>query len=299
MDGIVNVHKTAGPTSHDIVYDVRRIFGQRRVGHAGTLDPMATGVLVVCLGKATRIVEYLMGAPKEYVAKMTLGQSTDSEDSTGTVTSESDASYVTFEALEDAARLFVGEIMQVPPMVSAVKHAGQRLYKLARQGRTVERAPRRVTIYALDILNFIPGTLAAVEMRVKCSSGTYIRTLCSDIGDKLGCGGHMSALTRTRVGDFTLDEAHTVEEVRGILEQGCIDKVVIEPRKALESMPFVEIAESDVERICHGMVVQASSGTEGDTVRIISSDRLIAIGTIATVDGRNVVKPHKVFEAFD
>ncbi|MHB9035358.1 MAG: tRNA pseudouridine(55) synthase TruB [Armatimonadota bacterium] len=298
MDGVLNVLKTAGPTSHDVVYDVRRIFGQKRVGHAGTLDPMATGVLVVCLGKATRIVEYLMGAPKEYVAKMIIGQSTDSEDSTGSVTAEADASFVTREALDNAAMSFVGEIMQVPPMVSAVKHDGQRLYKLARQGKTVERQPRKVTVYSINILSFTPGARAEVEMCIECSSGTYIRTICSDIGDRLGCGGHMAALTRTRVGRFTLSDARTVEQLRTAKDEGHLDCLVTEVGKALQDMPCVEITEPEADSIRHGLsVVVSYNGADGDTVRVVlSSGELIAIGTIASIDGRAVVRPKKVLE---
>ena len=238
MDGVLNIRKPGGPTSHDVVDEVRRIFEQKKVGHAGTLDPMATGVLVVCLGRATRIVEYLMGAPKEYRARMALGISTDTQDATGAVTGERDASPVTREAFEEAAAAFVGEIEQVPPMISALKHGGRPLYKLARDGITVERAPRTVTIHSIEVIGFQPGVggqepgaegaspslLLEAEIRVRCSSGTYIRTLCADIGEKLGCGAHMTALERTSVGRFRIEDSVTLEELCRASSEGRMGK---------------------------------------------------------------------------
>ena len=164
MDGVLNIRKHGGPTSHDIVNQVRRLFGQKKVGHAGTLDPMATGVLLVCLGKATRLVEYLMGTQKEYRARLVLGQSTDTQDSTVKETSEHNASTITREDLERAAAMFVGEIEQVPPMISALKHQGKPLYKHAREGVIIERAPRPVTIYSIEITDFTPGPRAQAEL---------------------------------------------------------------------------------------------------------------------------------------
>lgn len=296
MDGVINVRKTSGPTSHDVVYDIRRIFGQKRVGHAGTLDPMATGVLVVCLGKATRIVEYLMGAPKEYIAEMVLGKSTDSEDSTGTVTSETNASYVTLEALKDAAQSFTGEIMQTPPMVSAVKYNGERLYKLARKGQVVDREPRKVTIYAVEVLEFAPGKTAKARIRVECSSGTYIRTLCSDIGDKLGCGAHMSALERTMVGRFNIQTACTVDEIREAKDQDRLDSIVTSIGDALSDMPCVEVSNMEADLIKNGQsVAMKYSGSADETVRAVSKDgELIAIGIITASNESLWFKPKKV-----
>ncbi|MEN6357778.1 MAG: tRNA pseudouridine(55) synthase TruB [Armatimonadota bacterium] len=296
MDGVVNVRKGSGPTSHDVVYDIRRIFGQKRVGHAGTLDPMATGVLVVCLGRATRIVEYLMGTPKEYIARMVLGQSTDSEDSTGGITSETDASFVTREVLETAVKSFVGEIIQVPPMVSAVKHEGQRLYKLARQGKSVEREGRKITIYSLDLLDFAPGNQAQAQIRVECSSGTYIRTLCSDIGDRLGCGAHMSALERTRVGSFTIEKSLTIDQLYTAKDEGHLGSFVSDINTALEGMPSIVVSEQGADDIQHGrMVAVGSEYKTGITVRALSDDgNLIAVCEVADLDGSRILKPRKV-----
>lgn len=296
MDGVVNVRKPQGPTSHDVVDAVRRIFGQKRVGHAGTLDPMATGVLVVCLGKATRVVEYLMGGVKEYRARMVLGISTDSQDSTGVVTSESDASGVTREALEQAILAFVGEIEQIPPMVSAIKHQGKALYKLAREGKTIDRAARQVTIDSIDLIDFTPGVRAEAEIVVKCSSGTYIRTLCSDIGDSLGCGANMSALERTRVGRFVLDGAVSVEELEQAKMDGRLEDCVISTETALDFLPLAVLPDEDETNIMHGsaVVVECDAG-RGETVRMSTeSGWFLGLGVIEVVDDARIVQPKKV-----
>lgn len=288
MDGVVSIHKTAGVTSHDVVDQVRRVFSQKRVGHAGTLDPMATGVLVVCLGKATRIVEYLSVGEKEYRAVLTLGTTTDTQDSTGNVITTSDASHVTLDALRDSLQQFIGEIQQIPPMVSAVKHQGERLYKLAREGKTVERAARSVTVRSIDINDFRPGSCAEAEIVVKCTSGTYIRTLCADIGDALGCGGMMSGLVRTRVGRFALDESVHVETLAE-----SPSNYVISMAEALSDMPHIVLDEDGLRRIGHGMEVAAPDKLySGTTVRMLSSDgELAAIGAVVEP---GVARPRKV-----
>lgn len=297
MDGIVNVHKTEGPTSHDVVAEIRRIFGQKKVGHAGTLDPMATGVLVVCLGKGTRVVEYLMGTSKEYRAKLVLGISTDTQDRTGTVTAEQDASSVTREMLEDAARAFVGEIEQVPPMTSAIKRDGKPLYKLAHAGITVDREPRKVTVYSIDVTGFRDlGPLKEADLTINCSSGTYIRTLCSDIGDKLGVGGHMAALERTRVGRFCIDSAVTTDQLHEAKSEDRLEACVLGIDEAVADLPAAMVGRMDVGRVMHGNTVAvAALEAEGDVYRIISPDgALLAIGQLCNEPGGPVVKPHKV-----
>jgi len=203
IDGILNIDKPGGMTSHDVVQRVRRVAGQRRVGHAGTLDPLATGVLVVCLGKATRLVEYLVGQPKTYAAVIRLGQSTNTYDADGEIVNEAP---VTATEADIAAELpaFCGEIEQVPPMYSAIKRDGKPLYTLARQGIEVERDARQVTIYDLQLVAYRPPDL---QLRVVCSAGTYIRSLAHDLGQALGCGGHISSLRRLSVGRFSVDAA--------------------------------------------------------------------------------------------
>lgn len=200
MDGFLIVNKPAGMTSHDVVGRVRRALKQKRVGHAGTLDPDATGVLVVAVGQATRLLPHLCLEPKVYRATLGLGVATDTEDASGQLVAQADASHLTDETIRAVLPQFTGEIQQVPPMVSALHHNGQRLYDLARQGITVEREPRTITIHALEYLG-------AGQLRVACSGGTYIRTLCKDIGEALGVPAHMASLVREAVGPYRLESA--------------------------------------------------------------------------------------------
>ena len=215
--GIIIIDKPAGWTSHDVVGKLRRLLGEKRIGHAGTLDPMATGVLPVFVGRATRAVEFAETGEKEYRATLRLGQVTDTQDVTGTVL-ETRPVHVTPEEVEAALAPFRGEIAQIPPMYSALKQNGKKLYELARAGKTVERKPRNITIYALELTGRLSETDFA--LRVVCSKGTYIRTLCHDIGAALGCGGTMAALRRTRSAGFGLDQAVTLETVAAAAEAG-------------------------------------------------------------------------------
>lgn len=203
MDGIVIVDKPRGWTSQDVTARLRRVFGTRRIGHGGTLDPMATGVLPVFVGRATRAVEFFEHAEKTYETVLRLGITTDTEDMTGTVLTEEKVSF-TEEQLQETLAAFRGEILQIPPMYSALKVNGQKLCDLARKGKTVERQPRPITIHELTLVERGENTL---RLRVRCSKGTYIRTLCKDIGEKLGCGGCMESLRRVAAGEYTIDEA--------------------------------------------------------------------------------------------
>lgn len=203
MDGIVIVDKSQGWTSQDVTARLRRVFGTRRIGHGGTLDPMATGVLPVFVGRATRAVEFFEHAEKTYETVLRLGITTDTEDMTGTVLTEENVSF-TEEQLQETLAAFRGEILQVPPMYSALKVNGQKLCDLARKGKTVARQPRPITIHELTLVERGENTL---RLRVRCSKGTYIRTLCKDIGEKLGCGGCMESLRRVAAGEYTIDEA--------------------------------------------------------------------------------------------
>ena len=203
MDGIVIVDKPQGWTSQDVTARLRRVFGTRRIGHGGTLDPMATGVLPVFVGRATRAVEFFEHAGKTYETVLRFGITTDTEDMTGTVLTEENVSF-TEEQLQETLAAFRGEILQVPPMYSALKVNGQKLCDLARKGKTVERQPRTITIHELTLVERGENTL---RLRVRCSKGTYIRTLCKDIGEKLGCGGCMESLRRVAAGEYTVDEA--------------------------------------------------------------------------------------------
>ena len=203
MNGIVIVDKPQGWTSQDVTARLRRVFNTRRIGHGGTLDPMATGVLPVFVGRATRGVEFFEHAEKTYETVLRLGITTDTEDISGTVLTEQDA-FVTGEQLEEVLANFRGEILQVPPMYSALKVGGQKLVDLARKGKEVERQPRPITIHELRLLGMDAD---GIHLRVRCSKGTYIRTLCKDIGEALGCGGCMAALRRVQAGEYTIDEA--------------------------------------------------------------------------------------------
>lgn len=203
MDGIVIVDKPQGWTSQDVTARLRRVFGTRRIGHGGTLDPMATGVLPVFVGRATRAVEFFEHAEKTYETVLRLGITTDTEDMTGTVLTEENVSF-TEEQLQETLAVFRGEILQIPPMYSALKVNGQKLCDLARKGKTVERQPRPITVHELTLVERGENTL---RLRVRCSKGTYIRTLCKDIGEKLGCGGCMESLRRVAAGEYTIDEA--------------------------------------------------------------------------------------------
>ena len=209
MNGIVIIDKPAGWTSQDVTARLRRVFGTRRIGHGGTLDPMATGVLPVFVGRATRGVEFFEHAEKTYETELLLGVATDTEDTTGTVPTRREVS-VTQEQLDGTLERFRGEIMQIPPMYSALKVNGQKLCDLARKGRQVERQPRPVTIHELTLLSREGDTL---RLRVRCSKGTYIRTLCADIGEALGCGGCMQALRRTQAGEYTIAEAVPLQQL--------------------------------------------------------------------------------------
>lgn len=217
IHGIINVYKEKGFTSHDVVAKLRGIAGQRKMGHTGTLDPDAEGVLPVCLGRATKVCELLTDKDKTYRAVLLLGKTTDTEDTTGEVLSETSTDHLTEEQVREAIMSFVGEIEQIPPMYSAVKIEGKKLYELAREGKTVERKSRKVCIHSIEITEM---DLPKIEIEVRCSKGTYIRTLCSDIGAKLGVGGCMDSLLRTKVSIFELANSMKLSELQECKDQG-------------------------------------------------------------------------------
>lgn len=223
MNGILLIDKPEGWTSHDIAAKLKGMLRERRIGHSGTLDPMATGLLVMFVGRATRAVEFAEAQSKRYIAGLRLGVSTDTQDTTGNILRSCEAS-VTREALADAIKPFIGDIMQVPPMYSAIKINGQKLYDIARRGGEVERKPRPVTIHGIEILG---GEKADWTLDVECSKGTYIRTLCNDIGESLNVGGCMSSLRRIRAGEFSVDDAHSIEDVQRAKEAGNVESLLI------------------------------------------------------------------------
>jgi len=231
-DGILNINKPRGMASFAVVSLVKRLTGVRRVGHAGTLDPIADGVLPICLGRATRVVEYLVDAPKTYHAVVRLGETTDTFDSEGAVVATADPSGVTQGDVERELSHFVGEIQQLPPMYSALKYEGRPLYSYARAGKTAPREMRTVTIYRLELRRFAPPV---VELELACGRGAYVRTLVHDLGERLGCGAHVTELTRLQSGPFTLEEAVGLEEFRQAVEEGVWEELAFAPDRVLES----------------------------------------------------------------
>lgn len=245
VHGILNVYKEKGYTSHDVVAKLRGIIGQKKIGHTGTLDPDAEGVLPVCLGKATRLCDLLTEKEKTYEAVLLLGRTTDTQDTTGETLAVSDTGHLTEEEVRRAVLSFQGTYPQVPPMYSALKVNGKKLYELAREGKTVERKPRMVTIYGIEILS---ADLPRVRMEVKCSKGTYIRTLCQDIGESLGCGGCMEELLRTRSGMFEIGESMKLSEISRRKEEGTLNEKILKVDRVFRNLPAVSV-KSEWEKL--------------------------------------------------
>ena len=268
--GLVVVDKAAGWTSHDVVARCRRVFGQRRVGHSGTLDPDATGVLLVGLGRATRLLRFLTDLPKSYVGEVVLGVATSTLDAGGEVTGRWDMSGISLDEVRAAAARFVGPIEQVPPMVSAVKVGGRRLHELARAGVDVHRQPRTVVVHRLEVgPSPEPGV---VSMGVECSSGTYVRSLAADLGAALGGGAHLRRLRRTAIGSFGLDEAHPVEDLSFDL--------VLTPAEAMRDYPAVTAGPEVAAAVSHGSALSLDRlgvGGEGPWAVRDESGRLLAV----------------------
>ena len=249
IHGIINVYKEKGYTSHDVVAKLRGIAGQKKIGHTGTLDPDAEGVLPVCLGKATKVCELLTDKDKTYRAVLFLGQTTDTQDASGTVLETSDVSNLNEAQVTEAVQSFVGEYAQIPPMYSALKVGGKKLYELAREGKTVERKARNVMIHSIKILRV---ELPRVEMEVSCSKGTYIRTLCHDIGEKLGVGGCMESLLRVQVGRFVLADSLRLSEIQKAKEDGNLEKILQPIDSVFEQYRAVQIRPDQEKRLQNG-----------------------------------------------
>jgi tRNA pseudouridine55 synthase len=260
LSGILNVDKPRGMTSHDVVDAVRRMAGQRRVGHAGTLDPMATGVLLVCLGQATRVAEYLMAGRKRYRAVVVLGVETDTYDVDGEVISSGGRIDVSQQEIEAALAGFVGQIEQVPPMYSALKRDGQPLYKLARQGVVVERKPRPVEIDEILLLDWAPPSLI---VEVACSPGTYVRSLAHDLGCQLGSAAHLASLVRLSSGRFTLEDAVSLELLEEVFQHGQEERHLLSLDEALLDWPAMIVGAEDARRIGHGRAIEGESLPDG------------------------------------
>lgn len=248
MDGILVIRKEKGFTSHDVVAKLRGILHMKKIGHTGTLDPEAEGVLPVALGKGTRLVEMLTEKEKTYEAVLRLGIKTDTQDMTGNVLEEKEVR-ISQQDVEAAVQSFVGSQMQIPPMYSALKVGGKKLYELAREGKVIEREPRPVYFHEIKILGI---ELPCVRLSVTCSKGTYIRTLCHDIGEKLGCGGCMEALLRTRSGRFTLEESYTLAQIEEAVRDGSISEKILSIEKVLEEYPRVCVLETGDKLLANG-----------------------------------------------
>jgi len=290
MDGLLVIDKPSGLTSHDVVARARHILHERRIGHTGTLDPFATGVLVILLGKATRLSQFLTGVEKEYEAIIRLGYSTDTGDRTGQPHSgpPSDVRNWTEQEIEVALQSLRGDIDQIPPMYSAKKVEGKKLYELARRGESVERKPIRVCIYDFAairpegqlIKDNLDGTFD-FHARVSCSSGTYVRTLAEDFGKRLYVGAHLAELRRTRVGDLGVDQAITLDELKIHFGEESIGTVLLPPRAALSRLPLVHLSGEDARRANHGREVKVaeSEWADGENVTMYDDgEQLIGVG---------------------
>ena len=279
------VDKPAGISSNDAVQQAKRLFGAQKVGHTGSLDPLATGVLPLCFGEATKFSQFLLDADKKYWARIRLGVTTETGDADGEVISEADASGVTAAQMVEALKTFVGEIEQIPSMYSALKHQGQPLYKLARQGIEVERAPRKVTIYSAEMLNI---TGWEIELLVHCSKGTYIRSLAEDLGAALGCGGHVSGLRRLAAGPYQEEQAVSFEQLKAIGSPEELDALLLPVASAVGTWPVMRLHEDTAHYLLRGQPVQVAHAPTKGWVQIFESgeeDRFLGVGEILT-DGR-------------
>ena len=294
MDGVIVIGKEKGFTSHDVVAKLRGILHMKKIGHTGTLDPDAEGVLPVALGKATRLVDMITDKEKTYEAVMRLGVVTDTQDMSGTVLSQTTELSITEEELCTVVSSFVGDYMQVPPMYSALKVNGKKLYELAREGKTVERKPRPVHFYEIEILDI---SFPLVHFRVTCSKGTYIRTLCHDIGEKLGCGAAMESLLRTKVGRFTLDDAITLAQTEEAVQEGTIESKILGIEEILAEYPRVCCTKEGDRLLANGNpLVQAlvDAQEKKGWIRMCSSEGSFS-GVYQWDEKRNRYFPVKMF----
>lgn len=276
VSGVLVVDKPAGMTSHDVVSVVRRALGIRRVGHTGTLDPAATGVLVCAVGRATRLVQFMQQGPKTYAASAVLGRETDSQDADGEVVAEVDASALTEDEVCAALKQFVGQIDQIPPMVSAIKVDGERLHERARRGEVVDRDARRVTVHELVLDDFEPGRLARLSFLVTCSPGTYVRTIAHDVGQRLGVGGSLTALQRLATGGFTLEDALPLDRVRELGEEQALRERLVPLSSALRLLPAVDVADAVRDDLVHGRAM-AAAGEDGPYAVHDPAGRLVGV----------------------
>lgn len=288
LHGLLVLNKPLGITSNQALQQAKHLFFAHKSGHTGSLDPLATGVLPLCFGEATKFSQHLLDADKRYTSTFRLGQTTSTADCEGEVLSHCCARHITQAQVEAAISGFCGAIQQVPPMVSALKHQGQPLYKLARQGIEIERAPRAVTIYQYRLLAFRPGELAEVDVDIHCSKGTYIRSLAQDLGQVLGVGGHVTALHRTQAGPFSIEQAHSLASLyaaRGEAGPEVLDTFLLPVDAALHRLPALTLEDHSAHYFCQGQAVMDLRvyrlGQQGDKVRVFHPDGLfLGVGEI-------------------
>jgi tRNA pseudouridine55 synthase len=303
INGVINIYKEKGYTSFDVVAKLRGILKQKKIGHTGTLDPMAEGVLIVCLGTATKLVDMITAGDKCYQAHMLLGETTDTEDVTGNVLSRSEVN-VSEEAVVEAIKSFAGDYDQIPPMYSAIKKDGKKLYEYARAGQVIERTPRPVSIYSIDDIGI---EMPYASFTVHCSKGTYIRSLCRDIGERLGCGAVLSGLKRDEVHGFTADDALTLDEVSRLKNEGGLDRYILSADSLLSEYPAYEIKQEYARylyngnklyknqlRPCtdnacgrHTCDIQKNDGK----IRVYDGDKFVAL----YMEEQDMYKPYKMF----
>lgn len=285
ITGILPVDKPLGWTSHDVVARVRRVAGQKAVGHAGTLDPLASGILVLVLGRATRLSDDLMGTTKVYCAEVVLGATTATDDAEGEMLHRHPVEGVSREAIEEVLQRFLGETEQVPPMYAAVRRGGERLYVLARRGETVEREPRRVLIQQIEVLHWRAPRL---RLRVVCGAGTYIRSLARDIGEALETGAYLHALRRVRSGTIGLDETVSLEALTGPED---VERGLLPPDRAVITLPALLLSAAEEQYVLYGRAIASGVRAEGSVRLYGASGELVALGR--ATDGR--IEPYRVF----
>ena len=297
VDGILILDKPGGISSMEAVRKIKRASGIKRVGHGGTLDPMATGVIPILLGRATRLMEYMLDSSKEYIGDVCLGVSTDTYDADGSITRRSDPSGVTRESLEDVLTHFLGRIEQTPPMFSALKRQGKRLYELARQGIEVQRAPRAMTVHSIRLAAWRPPV---ATVQIECSRGFYMRSLAHDIGEKLGCGAHLQSLTRLRTGRLRIADAVSIETVQRSFQEGWSRRLIFSPDGALGDLRALIVSEEERDDIQNGRRIYVDRGCPtlrpDERFRAYSQDgEFLALMRFDTLE--NCWRPHKVFKA--
>lgn len=295
--GMINVYKEKGFTSHDVVAKLRGICKQKKIGHTGTLDPDAVGVLPVCLGCATRLCDMLTEKDKEYVAVLRLGVTTDTQDITGKVLAEKEVTE-SVEKVREVISSFQGEQLQIPPMYSALKVNGKKLYELAREGKEIERKARPIVVHEIEILS---ENMPEFTIRIKCSKGTYIRTICHDIGQKLSCGGAMVSLKRTKVGNFGIEDSYTLSRIEDMAKEGRLCEILLPVEKVFEKLPEIRVKEETMKALLNGNQLRredflslSEEALKAEEVRVYGSDGRF-YGVYGYQEGRKLFCPIKMF----